>query len=236
MQNTQKSMKTMSGHGFTQFELTQKLLQNLNNFKLTPTAKLVLMYLSSCYNPKHGEMFPKQKTIADKLGVSEASVIRAISELHKEGLVISERKYTNRYKYTSKFLSSLGILDNNNMQVENSQNEIKETCKMTGHDIEQTKEQINEPTNVDDFKILKEYAVKHSAKNVNAYINFLKKSGSDKQIITDYKRARANNKAMLESAKKTREDLEFARANCAVVSDTFFDDVRKKLQQKSSVS
>lgn len=126
MQNT---AKTMSGHGFTQFELTQKLLQNLYKFKLTPTAKMVLMYLSSCYNPKHAEMFPKQRTIADKLGVSEASVIRAICELHKEGLIISERKYTNRYKYTSKFLISLGILDNK-MQVENSQNGSKETCKL----------------------------------------------------------------------------------------------------------
>ena len=137
MQNT---AKTMSGHGFTQFELTQKLLQNLYKFKLTPTAKMVLMYLSSCYNPKHAEMFPKQRTIADKLGISEASVIRAICELHKEGLIISERKYTNRYKYTPKFLTSLGIL-NNKMQVENSQNESKETCNLQPVLIEPKKEQ-----------------------------------------------------------------------------------------------
>lgn len=137
MQNTVKSMPNT---GFTQFELTQKLLQNLNNFKLTPTAKLVLMYLSSCYNPKHGEMFPKQKTIADKIGISEASVIRAISELHKEGLIFSERKYTNRYVFTSKFLTSLGIL-NNKMQVKNSQNESKETCNLQPLLIEQRREQ-----------------------------------------------------------------------------------------------
>ena len=136
----QNAAKTMSEHGFTQFELTQKLLQNLYKFKLTPTAKMVLMYLSSCYNPKHAEMFPKQRTIADKLGISEASVIRAISELHLEGLIISERKYTNRYKYTSKFLISLGI-SNNKMQVENSQNESKETCKLQPLLIEQRKEQ-----------------------------------------------------------------------------------------------
>lgn len=136
----QNAVKKMPNTGFTQFELTQKLLQNLNNFKLTPTAKLVLMYLSSCYNPKHGEMFPKQKTIADKIGVSEASVIRAISELHKEGLIFSERKYTNRYVFTSKFLTSLGIL-NNKMQVKNSQNESKETCKLQPLLIEQRREQ-----------------------------------------------------------------------------------------------
>ena len=166
----QNAAKSMPQKGITQFELTQKLLQNLNTFKLTPTAKLVLLYLSSCYNPKHGEMFPKQKTIAEKLGVSEASVIRAVSELHKEGLIISERKYTNRYKYTARFLSSLGI-SNNKMQVENSQNEIKETCKMQPQLIDQTKEPINELTSVDDYKILKDYAIKHNAKNNNEYIN-----------------------------------------------------------------
>lgn len=153
MQNLQKSLKTMSGHGFTQFELTQKLLQNLNNFKLTPTAKLVLMYLSSCYNPKHAEMFPKQRTIADKLGISEASVIRAICELHKEGLVISERKYTNRYKYTSKFLTSLGILDNK-MQVENSQNESKETCKLQPLLIEPKREQNKKQSSFKNFSFV----------------------------------------------------------------------------------
>ena len=137
MQNTVKCMPTK---GISQFELTQKLLQNLYKFKLTPTAKMVLMYLSSCYNPKHIEMFPKQRTIADKLGISESSVIRAISELHLEGLIISERKYTNRYKYTSKFLISLGI-SNNKMQVENSQNESKETCNLQPVLIEPKREQ-----------------------------------------------------------------------------------------------
>lgn len=234
MQNAQEKTKSMSAHAFrgkfTQFELTQKLLQNLNKFKLTPTAKLVLMYLSSCYNPKHGEMFPKQRTIADKLGVSEASVIRAVSELHKEGLIISERKYINRYVFTSKFLSSLGI-SGDNMQGENSQNKSRETCKMTPACIEQTNKQINKPTGVEDFKILKEYAIKHNAKNIHAYINSLKKSGSDKQIISDYKRAQANNKAMLELARQTRENLEQARIESAKcqLDKTFFENVRKRL-------
>lgn len=221
--------KSMPQKGITQFELTQKLLQNLNTFKLTPTAKLVLLYLSSCYNPKHGEMFPKQKTIADKLGVSEASVIRAISELHKEGLIISERKYTNRYKYTARFLFSLGI-SNDKMQVENSQNEIKETCKMQPQLIEQKKE-TNKPTNVDDYKILKDYALRHNAKNINAYINFLKKSGSDKQIIKDYKQTKANNKAMLEAAKRYQESLEYARQNAWEVPQGFFESIRSQLQK-----
>lgn len=245
MQNTQKSMKTMSEHGFrgklTQFELTTKLLQNLNKFKLTPTAKLVLMYLSSCYNPKHGEMFPKQRTIADKLGVSEASIIRAVSELHKEGLIISERKYTNRYVFTSKFLSSLGISDDN-MQGENSQNESRETCKMIPAYIEQIKE-TNKPTkrsvqksdidlveNVEDFKILKEYAIRHNGKNIPAYINYLKSKGIDKQIITEYKQAQRKAQRMKDAIKQNIKDLEFAREHRAVVDKNYFANIRNQLK------
>ena len=224
MQKTQKSMKTMSRQRFTQFELTTKLLQNLYKFKLTSTAKLVLMYLSSCYNPKHAEMFPKQRTIADKIGVSEASVIRAISELHKEGLIISERKYTNRYKYTSKFLISLGISDNK-MHVDNSQNKIIETCKMTPACIKQINK-TNKTTNVENFKILKDYA-KTRAKNIPAYINYLKANGFDKQIIADYKQAQKKAKQMKESIQENIKALEYARENRVQVPENYFKDIRK---------
>lgn len=219
----------MSGHGFSQFELTQKLLQNLNNFKLTPTAKLVLMYLSSCYNPKHGEMFPKQRTIADKLGISEASVIRAICELHKEGLIISERKYTNRYVFTSKFLFSLGILDNN-MQAENSQNEIKETLKMQPPLIEPKSKTNKQPISVEDYKILKAHAQKFANKSVEGYINRLRQVGADKEIIEEYKQAQRKAQRMKEAVKKNIEDLEFARQNRAVVDENYWKEIRNKIQ------
>lgn len=225
MQNLPKSM---TEHAFTQFELTQKLLQNLNNFDLTPTAKLVLMYLSSCYNPKHGEMFPKQRTIADKIGVSEASVIRAISELHKEGLILSERKYTNRYIFTSKFLTSLEILTNK-MQVDNSQNGSKQTCKLQPSLIEQ-KIKTNKTTNVDDFKILKDYA-KIRAKNIPAYINYLKNNGFDKQIISDYKQAQRRSEQLKNSTKKHIKNLEYAEQHRAIVPQGWFKEMRKQFEQ-----
>lgn len=219
----QNALKTKQHLCCTQFELTQKLLQNLNNFKLTPAAKLVLLYLSSCYNPKHGEMFPKQRTIADKIGVSEASVIRAISELHNEGLIISERKYTNRYKYTSKFLTSLGILTKK-MQVANSQNEIKETSKMQVPLIEPKKEQINKPIQVEDYKILCDYARRHKAKNIKAYIQALRQSGSDKLILNEHKR--------MATRYYTGELKRIERLNFEVykqVPPDYFENVRKKL-------
>lgn len=192
-------------HGFSQFTLTQYLLNNLQQFKLTPTAKLVLLELSSFYNPKKADMFPKQKTLAKKIGISEASVIRAIQELHKEGLIISERKYTNRYKFTSRILNLGGMVEDfseaNNMQVENSQNATSETCNLQAPYIEQEKEQKKEQTEVikggnvylfqsEEDRILEEYAIKHGARNVKAYINTLKSSGSAKKIICEYKTKR----------------------------------------------
>lgn len=199
-----ENLKTKSEQGFSQFDLTQKVLQNLNKFDLTPTAKLVLLYLSGCYNPKHSDIFPKQKTIAEKTGVSEASVIRAVCELHKGGLIISERKYTNRYKFTQYFLTSLGIL-NNNLQVVNSQNEIKETCKMQPVYIEQKREQKKN----NEEEILINYAKQRNAQNIRAYITTLKNNGSAGKIINDFKaKQKADEyakKHMFENLKKIEE-------------------------------
>ena len=204
-------------HGVSQIKLTNFLLNNLSQFNLKPTTKLVLLYLSGCYNPKHADVFPKQKTIALQMGISEASVIRAIQELHKEGLIISERKYTNRYKFTSRILNLGGMVEGffetNNMQVENSQKVISETSKLQAPCIEQKREQIIEQTdrnktkrslggekenkggNVyliqsEEDRILEEYAIKHGARNVKAYINTLKSTGSAKKIIREYTKKR----------------------------------------------
>lgn len=201
--------KTMSWHGFTQFDLSKKILNNLSQFNLKPTTKLVLLYLCDCYNPKHGEMFPKQSTIAAKLGVSEVSVTRAIQELHKEGLVISERKYINRYRFTSK----IGFLHvekcHNNMIEETNQKDTKQSIKKTSHVIEQKKE-LNKPTNVEDYKILRDYAISKGAKNINAYVLVLQKNGSAEQIIKQHKTKlfiskRAQNE--INSTKKQIEEL-----------------------------
>ena len=185
-----KTLKKHAAHAITGFELSKKTLNNLSQFRLKPIAKLVLLYLCDCYNPKHGEMFPKQSTIAAKLGVSEASVIRAVQELHKEGLIISERKYTNRYKFTPKIVSERSQNEDFNLQEETTQNISSETCKMTAHDKEKITE-VNKPTKVDDFKILKNYAEKQGARNTTAYINALKRNGSAVKIISEYKEKQA---------------------------------------------
>ena len=200
-----------AAHGFSQIKLTNWLLNNLSQFNLKPTTKLVLLYLSGCYNPKHADVFPKQKTIALQMGISERSVISAIQELHKEGLVISERKYTNRYKFTSRILNLGGMVEDlfepEEIAEDKCKKYSKESEKFAPPCIEQKEEQIKEQTvseksspveekdrggNVyliqsEEDRILEEYAIKHGARNVKAYINTLKSSGSAKKIIREYK-------------------------------------------------
>lgn len=229
-----QTAKKHATHAFSQFRLTNNLLQNLYKHEITPTAKLVLLYLSSCYNPKKADMFPKQKTIAAKLGISEASVIRAISELHKEGLIISERKYTNRYKFTSKIVSEQPqnekIFEIDILQGETSQNEIRETCKMQPHDIQPMSKPIKQPQSSSDDKYLLQYAKMKKAKNPQKYIEAIKKLGGADEVIREMKVIETNAQGMVAKAKKVQEDLEFARANRAEnVPVDFFQRVKLNL-------
>ena len=197
--------KKHATHAIRQVELLNYLLNNLSQFNLKPTTKLVLLYLAGCYNPKHVDVFPKQKTIALQMGISERSVISAIQELHKEGLVISERKYTNRYKFTSRILNLGGLVEDfsepEEIAEKNSKICSKENENSAPPYIEQEKEQKKEQTEVikggnvylfqsEEDRILEEYAIKHGARNVKAYINTLKSSGSAKKIICEYKTKR----------------------------------------------
>lgn len=201
MSLAQKSMEKHATHGFSQFRLTNNLLQNLYKYEITPIAKLVLLYLSSCYNPKKTHMFPKQKTIASKIGATERSVVRAIQELVKEGLIVIECKYTNYYKFTSQIVSK----PSENMSDDLGQNDIQQDDKLSEHDSKPMNEPINEPAKVDDFKILKQYAQDHKAKNVAAYINFLKKNGKAEKIVADFKAKEASDKFFAKQVKATKE-------------------------------
>lgn len=97
----------------SQFNLTQKTINYLNSLDLTPTAKLVLVYLTTCYNPKNMFIFPKQETISNKIGISQRSVVRAINELIKKGYCTKIRKIykPNFYTFTSNFFSTVHFIN-----------------------------------------------------------------------------------------------------------------------------
>ena len=234
MKNLQQA-ETHATHGFSQFKLTDRLLKNLNKYELSPTGKLVLLYLSSCYNPKKADVFPKQKTIANKLGISERSVVRAIQELVKDGLIFVESKYTNHYVFSSKIVQKPSqnekFFEPENLSDDLSQNGTSKRDKLSHHEHEPKKEQEKQPLSMEDYKILKQYAIKRGAKNIQAYINALIKLGSAESIIKEYKQIQANAQGMLAKAQKVQKDLEFARANRAEdVPSDFFEKVKSQIK------
>lgn len=210
--NTAKKQTTRA---FSQFTLTNKLLQNLYKYKLTPTAKLVLLELSTCYNPKHGDMFPKQKTLANRIGVSERSIVRAVSELVKEGLVLIEYKYTNRYKFSSRITSEYA----ENLSEDLRQSDRKQNDKLSEH--EQKTKPISKPTDKKeevnicskDEQILIDYAKAHGAKNVRAYVAKLKLNGSAEKIICEQKKAQKVTQNALRAYEETQELLKSYKEN-----------------------
>lgn len=205
-------------HGFSQFELTQGLLQNLNKLKLTATENIILLELSLFYNPKHADIFPKQKTIALKANCSERSVIRAIQSFIKAGLIMVECKHTNRYKFTQKLLNLCGLVKDfkqgDNLSYSECQNVIKVGDNLSHH--EQTIEQKNKTKvvvlknsekseTISDEEILRQYAEKHAKSNIQGYVNALKIKGGAADIIRQYREKEGVSKYWERQAAQTSE-------------------------------
>lgn len=225
----QQTAKKHAAHAISGFELTKHALNILKHYELTPTAINVLLYLTSCYNPKIGYVFPKQKTIAATFNITERSVVRAIQNLVKAGLIIVECKTINRYRFTSKILNE-EALNKKEMSHEDEKNSPSGD-KMSSHDHEQIKEEIKkqevvvknsnkkEPESVEDYKILKDYAISKgvTAEKIPAYIAGIKRNGGDIKILKDFKEKKAADRfyekqiiETTENNKKVRQGIENA--------------------------
>lgn len=126
MQNTVKKQ-------FTQFELSKLIISTkfLSKNKLSPSARLVLIVLTSHYP----NIYPSLKTIQEESGIaSKTSVISSLKELSKAGFIFYETKNVNHYKFTQYFFESLDI-----------EHQWYENCKESGTKIEhkQIKKQKN---------------------------------------------------------------------------------------------
>lgn len=142
--------------GFSQFELSKITLKNLNKFKLSPTAKLVLLSLVDHYNPNKKDFYPAQQTMADNLGVNVSSVKRAIKELAQQGVIVYETKKVNRYKLTNKFFTQSGAkkFSENKLPPNTVQNETSNSGNLHHKQI---KEKINNKTNFSKTSSFNEY-------------------------------------------------------------------------------
>lgn len=97
----------------SQFTLTNNTIKYLSCLELTAATKLVLIYLTSCYNPKKPTVFPRQITIAEKIGISQRTVVRAINELLKKNYCMKKhRPYkSNAYSFTPDFFYDVHFTD-----------------------------------------------------------------------------------------------------------------------------
>lgn len=205
-----QTAKKHVGHAFSQFELTNYLLNNLQQFKITPVEKLVLLELSACYNPNKADMFPKQKTLAQKIGISERSVVRAIQSLVNVGLILVECKYTNRYKFTSKIAlwsEQEKKFCEKSLSSSSRQNFTKKNDNLSSH--EQIIGTNKEPKKND--LILNDYAKQRGAKNITAYVNTLKNNGSAIKILADYRAKRNADALAKQEIEETRKHNEMIR-------------------------
>lgn len=217
MENQRRAEKH-AAHVLTGFELSQIALNKSSQFGIKGVTLNVLWCLTSCYNPKNKYVFPKQKTIAQKISATERSVVRAIQELVNKGLIIVECKSSNRYLFTSKLLGEAPQNEKNFYIEKMSEDNEKisgQSENLSPHIHEQTKEQIKEqtviekePVKVDDYKILKDYVVKNGAKNIQAYVNWLKRNGCASDIIAKHKEKIAADRCAAKQIEKTTQLIE----------------------------
>ena len=126
----------------TGYELTTALIRGgLGLLKLSASTGQVLLYLATCYNGK--PVFPRIKTIADNMGLSERTVSRAINELLENNCILKSKKARNinTYQFTNKIMSLVNMAD------DTRQNDTLEPDKMSLPYIEVKQHEVKPITN-----------------------------------------------------------------------------------------
>ena len=214
-------LKVKQQESCTQFEITTDLLRNLYKFDLTPVTKLVLLELTTHLNEnKNGSVvFPSVSYIAEVLGIGLTAAKKAINDLIKEGLIIKSKRDNVKGNY-NKYLLRLAKIDfktgKNENEYKYTQTDINgqktankpsenELLKQSDSDLFYIGTNKIEKINNKEDEILKSYAIRHGAKNVNAYVNVLRKNGSADKIIKEYKQKRFIAKRAENAQKQTAE-------------------------------
>ena len=184
MRTNTKSQDFTKVHELTQFELSKEVLINqLKKYNLSPTGKLVLLYLTACFNPNNGNVvFPKLQTIADSLGIGLTATKSAIADLINEGLVIKTKQCkagnNNKYLLTAKVTGS----EAKNRTFKQPKSELLNSRIPTSSCMEQKKELKNSSKGIEEnkkpsysegeVKIIKDYVNSRSdIKDKLAYYN-----------------------------------------------------------------
>jgi len=200
------------------FDLTTELLRGgLSEFDLNANTKLVLLYLAACYNVKKGKVFPKIKTIADSLGISEIGTKRAIAELLNAGLILKAKKgdNCNEYVITNKILK----YQNDTLK---KQDDTFKSIKMipTCHEVkkeeikkQQLKKEVAAIENIPDIirknKDIKNPAAYWRSLDENAKQGYIDKENEIKRNRERSARAKAEQKAYFDKLEEIRKEPPF---------------------------
>lgn len=241
MQTNREFESLTKVHEVTQFELTKDILLRLHQFDLTPTGKLVLLYLSSCFNPNNGSVvFPRIQTISETLGIGTTACKQAISDLIKQGVII-KTKQSQKAGNNNKYLLTAKITGNNvkKRPLNSTKNELLNSRIPTVSMKEQRKEQKTTTKenqqktvyNVDELKIIQSYVENRTdISNKKAY--YQKIINCDCTfILKKYKQEKMVKVRADKEIQRTKEYLNEIRENKKNVS-TEIPESFKKLREK----
>lgn len=230
-------------HGFSQFELTTKIVKNLNKYDITPTAKLVLILLTTHFNEeKNGAVvFPSMPYISETLGISLTATKQAIKDLVSEGLILQSKREKIRGNY-NKYIFTQKVHNSTVEQAENKsfkRSESDLSLIRTNKKNERKEQTENRGVIVYSFQsndsILEEYAIKHGARNIKAYVNTLKSSGSAAKIISEYKKQKKVTQMALASIQETQELIKNYNEMSLNSSAPYECDAWKKFGEKAKL-
>lgn len=145
MQTAQKERTLNKSQHLSGYDLTTLLIRGgIGKLGLNGNAKEVLLYLATCYNEKNGVVYPRVKTIAEAMDISERGVIRALAELTEKGCIIrsKRKKNSNEYVITKKVLQ---FQANNVITHEHNDTSSNDTVSLLMNEVKQHEVKQQQP-------------------------------------------------------------------------------------------
>ena len=202
--------------------------QNTNTFRVFIHCLLKANYKDKQWQGitiKRGQFVTSQYRLADELGLSRTAVKRAIDDLK----MTKELTYSTNYRNTiitvvnyDEYQKHEPLKDIKKAELIKKEHVLHDSTTIHTH----YKENVCENFSENEIRILKDYARKSNARNVDAYVNALIKKGGAEEIIAEYRnRQKQKNEQLTPSEKSEILAAETEKENAA-----FFEKFKTKEQ------
>jgi len=182
-------------------------------------------------------VFPSIGYIAEVLGIGLTAAKKAINDLINQGIIIKTKRNKvkgnyNKYLFTSKITNATidfkadknknryiytqkNINGQNSLEKPSENKLFKESLSDLFYIRTNNNEKINNKVDFlkmggnvySEDKILRDYAIKHGAKCIDAYVRKLKQTNSAKNIICEYKKKKKYTQIALRSIEETQRRI-----------------------------